>query len=420
MIEFRTLKGTHDLLPDELFIWRKVESSIHNSMQQNGYGEIRTPIFENTELFVRGIGTDTDIVTKEMYSWIDQGGNNLTLKPELTAPVVRAYLQHKLGHKTPIQRLYYIDALFRRERPQKGRQRQFHQFGAEAIGSPNPEQDAEIIALAYNIYKSFDIQNMTVRLNSIGSEEIRPAYLETLRSSVKKIEGKLCKTCQSRIKTNALRLFDCKNFQCQKLLDEYAPFIFESLSNDDQTHFDTVTHILNEMEIPFFHDNKLVRGLDYYSHTIFEIISSALGAQDALCGGGRYNGLIEQLGGESTPAVGFAAGVERLILAIDKKESSVKPPDIYIVHLGDKAIITASKLANDLRNNCGKTVVLETLRRSLKSQMREADRCGAETTIIIGDEELSNNKLIIKDMFTGNQQDITISDATHFFLKKNP
>ena len=259
MIEFRTLKGTHDLLPDELFIWRKVESSIHNSMQQNGYGEIRTPIFENTELFVRGIGTDTDIVTKEMYSWIDQGGNNLTLKPELTAPVVRAYLQHKLGHKTPIQRLYYIDALFRRERPQKGRQRQFHQFGAEAIGSPNPEQDAEIIALAYNIYKSFDIQNMTVRLNSIGSEEIRPAYLETLRSSVKKIEGKLCKTCQSRIKTNALRLFDCKNFQCQKLLDEYAPFIFESLSNNDQTHFDTVTHILNEMEIPFFHDNKLVK-----------------------------------------------------------------------------------------------------------------------------------------------------------------
>jgi len=392
-----------------------VENSIHTSMQQNGYSEIRTPVFENTDLFVRGIGSDTDIVTKEMYTWIDQGGNNLTLKPELTAPVVRAYLQHQMGNINPIHRLYYFDALFRRERPQKGRQRQFHQFGAEAIGSPNPEQDAEIIALAFNIYKGFDIQDMTVRLNSIGSAEIRPAYLKTLRSAVKKIENELCKTCQTRIEKNALRLFDCKNSQCQKLLDEYVPFIFESISDDDQTHFDMVTRILNEMDIPFFHDKKLVRGLDYYSHTTFEITSSALGAQDALCGGGRYNGLIEQLGGKSTPAVGFAAGVERLILAIDEQESSVKPPDIYIVHLGDKAAITASKLANDLRNNCGKTVVLETLRRSLKAQMREAGRCKAETTIIIGDEEISNNKIIVKDMSTGKQQDIAISDATHFF-----
>jgi histidyl-tRNA synthetase len=256
---------------------------------------------------------------------------------------------------------------------------------------------------------------MTVRLNSIGSAEIRPAYLKILRSSVRKIENILCKTCQTRIKKNALRLFDCKNSQCQQLLDEYVPVIFESISDEDQTHFDTVTHILNEMDIPFFHDKKLVRGLDYYSHTTFEITSSALGAQDALCGGGRYNGLIEQLGGKSTPAVGFAAGVERLILAIDEQESFVKPPDIYIVHLGDKAAITASKLANDLRNNCGKTVVLETLRRSLKAQMREAGRCEAEITIIIGDEEISNDKIIVKDMSTGKQQDIAMSDATHFF-----
>ena len=388
-------------------------------MQQNGYCEIRTPVFENTDLFVRGIGSDTDIVTKEMYTWTDQGGNNLTLKPELTAPVVRAYLQHQMGNTNPINRLYYFDALFRRERPQKGRQRQFYQFGAEAIGSPNPEQDAEIIALAYNIYKGFNIQDMTVRLNSIGSAEIRPSYLKTLRSSVREIEKELCKTCQTRIKKNALRLFDCKNSQCQELLDEYVPFIFESISDDDLTHFDTLTRILNEMDIPFSHDKKLVRGLDYYSHTTFEITSSALGAQDALCGGGRYNGLIEQLGGKSTPAIGFAAGVERLILAIDMQESFVKSPDIYIVHLGDKAAITASKLANDLRNNCGKTVVLETLRRSLKSQMREAGRCKAEITIIIGDEELTNNKIIVKDMSTGKQQEIAISDAIHFF-SNNP
>ena len=325
---FRTIKGTHDLLPDELIIWREVEDFIHTIMQQNGYGEIRTPAFENTELFIRGIGTDTDIVTKEMYSWTDQGGNTLTLKPELTAPVARAYLQHQLGNQNPIHRLYYIDALFRRERPQKGRQRQFHQFGAEAIGSPNPEQDAEIIALAYNIYKKFNIQDISVRLNSIGNAEIRPLYLVNLRSSVKKIETKLCSTCQTRIEKNALRLFDCKNPLCQELLDEHAPFIFDSISDDDQNHFEMVTRILKEMEIPYFHDKKLVRGLDYYSHTTFEISSSSLGAQDALCGGGRYNGLIEQLGGKPTPAVGFAAGIERLILALDKQNNTGIPPDI--------------------------------------------------------------------------------------------
>ena len=417
MQNFRTIKGTYDLLPDELIIWREVENFIHSIMQQNGYGEIRTPAFENTELFVRGIGTDTDIVTKEMYSWTDQGGNTLTLKPELTAPVARAYLQHQLGNQNPIHRLYYIDALFRRERPQKGRQRQFHQFGAEAIGSPNPEQDAEIIALAYNIYKKFNIQDMTVRLNSIGNAEIRPSYLKTLRSSVKKIETELCSTCQTRIEKNALRLFDCKNSHCQELLDEHAPFIFDSISHDDQNHFEMVTRILKEMEIPYFHDKKLVRGLDYYSHTTFEISSSVLGAQDALCGGGRYNGLIEQLGGKPTPAVGFAAGVERLILAIDKQNNSSIPPDIYLIHLGDEVTVTASKIANGLRLNCGKIVVMETLRRSFKAQMREAGRCEANTTIILGEKELAENKIIVKDMSTGNQNEVPISEINQFFNK---
>ena len=417
MQNFRTIKGTYDLLPDELIIWREVENFIHSIMQQNGYGEIRTPAFENTELFVRGIGTDTDIVTKEMYSWTDQGGNTLTLKPELTAPVARAYLQHQLGNQNPIHRLYYFDALFRRERPQKGRQRQFHQFGAEAIGSPNPEQDAEIIALAYNIYKKFNIQDMTVRLNSIGNAEIRPTYLETLRSSVKKIETELCSTCQTRIEKNALRLFDCKNPHCQELLDEHAPFIFDSISHDDQNHFEMVTRILKEMEIPYFHDKKLVRGLDYYSHTTFEISSSVLGAQDALCGGGRYNGLIEQLGGKPTPAVGFAAGVERLILAINKQNNSSIPSDIFLIQLGDEVTVTASNIANDLRLNCGKIVVMETLRRSLKAQMREAGRCGANTTIILGEKELAENNIIVKDMSTGNQNEVPISEINQYINK---
>ena len=374
MTEFRSIKGTHDLLPSIIKIWQKVQLEITNIMQQYGYDEIRTPAFENTELFIRGIGTDTDIVNKEMFSWVDQGGDTLTLKPELTAPIARAYIQHQLGNKNPLHRLYYFDTLFRRERPQKGRQRQFYQFGAEAIGSPNPEQDAEIISMAYNIYKKFNIQNMNVRINSIGSPEIRIEYLELLKGTLNKFIDQFCKNCSARLQKNPLRIFDCKNQHCQQILDKEAPFIFDSISSDDDKHFNTVLRILDEINIPFNHDKKLVRGLDYYSHTTFEITSSVLGAQDALCGGGRYNGLIEQLGGKPTPAVGFAAGVERLIIAIEKMEEIDSNPDIYIVTIGEEASIKAFSLANKIRKDCKKVVILETLARSMKAQMREANR----------------------------------------------
>ena len=417
MTAFRSIKGTHDLLPNDLKVWQRVETLIHQIMQQYGYGEIRTPAFENTELFIQGIGTDTDIVNKEMFSWVDQGGNTLTLKPELTAPVVRAYLQHQLGNQNPIHRLYYFDTLFRRERPQKGRQRQFYQFGAEAIGSPNPEQDVEIIAMAYHIYRDFDIQDMEVSLNSIGSAEIRPAYLTLLRSILDKYRDELCKTCETCLKKNVMRIFDCKNPRCQEILDENAPCIFDSISADDRQHFDTVTRILNEMNIPFIHDNKLVRGLDYYTHTTFEITSSALGSQDALCGGGRYNGLIEQLGGKPTPAVGFAAGVERLILALGKMEHKESSPDIYFITIGEDANMQACQMAHDLRIKCGKTVILETLRRSMKSQMRDANRCGTKMVIILGEEELQKKIVIVKNMATSDQLEIPILDIVHYFSK---
>ena len=414
MTEFRSIKGTHDLLPDDLKVWQRVESNIHQIMQQYGYGEIRTPAFENTELFIQGIGTDTDIVNKEMFSWIDQGGNALTLKPELTAPVARAYLQHQLGNQNPLHRLYYFDTLFRRERPQKGRQRQFYQFGAEAIGSTNPEQDTEIIAMAYHIYQDFDIQEIDVRLNSIGSTEIRPAYLEQLRKSLSKVKEELCKTCGIRLKKNALRIFDCKNLKCQEMLDEKAPYIFDSISAIDRQHFDSVIRMLNEMEIPYSHDNKLVRGLDYYSHTTFEITSSALGAQDALCGGGRYNSLIEKLGGKPTPAVGFAAGMERLILALGKMESMESKTDIYFIALDEEAIVKASKLVFKIRKECGKIVILETLRRSMKAQMRDANRCGAKTVIILGEEEIKKDVIQIKNMSSGTQEEISINKTTQY------
>jgi len=418
MKEFQSIKGTHDLLPDDLKTWQRIEDRIRQIMQQFGYGEIRTPAFENTELFIQVIGTDTDIVNKEMFSWVDQGGNALTLKPELTAPVARAYLQHQLGNKNPLHRLYYFDSLFRRERPQKGRQRQFYQFGAEAIGSPNPEQDAEIISLAYHIYQDFDIQEMEVCLNSIGSAEIRPAYLKLLRRTLDKYRGELCNTCETRLGKNALRIFDCKNLMCQEILDIKAPCIFDSISADDRQHFDSVTCILNAMGIPYKHDNKLVRGLDYYSHTTFEIISSSLGAQDALCGGGRYNGLIEQLGGKQTPAVGFAAGVERLILALGKMEDLDSAPDIYFITLGENAIIQACRMAHEIRKKCGKTVILETLRRSMKAQMRDANRYGTKLVIILGDEELQKNSVLIKEMSTGSQNEISMDGIIQYFNKK--
>jgi len=383
-------------------------------MHQYGYSEIRTPSLENTELFVLGVGNDTDIVNKEMFSWIDQGGNALTLKPELTAPVARAYIQHQLGNQNPMHRLYYFDTLFRRERPQKGRQRQFYQFGAEAIGSPNPEQDAEIIAMAYHIYKDYNIKGLEVRINTIGSENIRPTYLALLRTTLEKYRGELCEACETRLKNNPLRIFDCKKPVCQEILDNNAPYIFDSISSDDRHHFDSLTLMLHEMNIPFNHDNKLVRGLDYYTHTTFEITSSALGAQDALCGGGRYNGLIEKLGGKLTPAVGFAAGMERLILALGKMENIESKPDIYFITMGEDANIRACQIANNLRKNCGKTVILETLRRSMKAQMRDANRSGAKKVLILGDEELHKNIIIIKDMTTSEQLEIPILDIVNF------
>ena len=415
MVEFRSIKGTHDILPNEIKKWQMIEMKIHQIMKNHVYDEIRTPAFENTELFVRGIGTDTDIVNKEMYSWIDQGGNSLTLKPELTAPVIRAYVQNKLDKQHPIHRLYYFDTLFRRERPQKGRQRQFYQFGVEAIGSPHPEQDAEIISLAYNIYDNFGIKDLEIKINSIGSSKIRPAYLDLLRNSIQKYIEDLCNTCKLRLKKNALRLFDCKNSKCKEILANKAPLIFNSISEEDHKHFSELTKRLDKIQIPYVHDNSLVRGLDYYTQTTFEIVSSSLGAQDALCGGGRYNDLVEHIGGKSTPAVGFASGVERLILAMGEMEGLESSIDIYLITIGNEANMFASNLANELRQKNNMKVMLETLRRSIKSQMREANRCGARYVIIIGEDEITNESVIIKDMSTGKQLQIPNSNINNFF-----
>ena len=417
MTNLRSVKGTKDLLPHDTIHWREVENIIHQFMAVHGYGEIRTPIFEDTKLFQRGIGEDTDIVSKEMYSWTDQGGDNLTLRPELTAPVVRAYIQHQMGTLRPLNRLYYIAPLFRRERPQKGRQRQFHQFGIEAIGSPHPEQDAEVITMAYKIYETLGIEGLSVKINSIGSTEIREPYLVTLRDALNSVKSNLCNTCQHRIDKNALRLFDCKNLACQNILDKNAPFIFDHITDDDRAHFECVTAILDEMEIPYNHDRKLVRGLDYYTHTTFEITSTTLGAQDALCGGGRYDKLVEELGGKSTPAVGFAAGMERLFIAFgDDGEHEHSLANIYFLTLGEKATLKGMVLAEQIREKHGVSVVSETLQRSMKAQMREANRLGVQFVIILGDNELEQGIAVVKNMDSREQEEIPLEKLSDHFM----
>ena len=405
-------------MPKETYKWQWVEKEIHSIIKNYGYGEIRTPVFEKTSLFIRSVGKETDVVSKEMYSWVDQGNDHLTLKPELTAPVVRSYVQHHLGRIQPINRLYYIDALFRRERPQKGRQRQFHQFGVEAFGSEHPEMDVEVISIAYNIYKSLGVEKIKVRINSIGSADVRPRYVKELRKQLSPYLDKMCKTCNDRIITNALRVFDCKNRSCQSLYENYAPLISEYISQEDQNHFNDVLKLLEDLKIPYVLDYKLVRGLDYYTRTTFEITSDMLGSQNALCGGGRYDKLVEQLGGDHTPAVGFAAGMERLLIVLENSLKNIKfSVDVYMVILGETAISRSFLIAQEIRTKLKMIVITESSKRSMKAQMKEANRQNASFVIIVGDNEIKKGVVSIKDLKKGHQIEVNISSIIEYFEK---
>lgn len=403
----RSIKGTQDILPEESMKWQSLEDQIRKISSYYGYKEIRTPAFENTKLFSRGVGEETDIVSKEMYSWTDQGGENLTLKPELTAPVARAYIQHNLGRIRPINKLYYIDALFRRERPQKGRYRQFHQFGVEAFGSEHPEIDAEVIALAISVFESLGLEGLKLSLNSIGSAECRENYRTALQDYLKPYFNDLTETSQKRFNDNPLRILDTKAANEIEILED-APKISNYLTNDDQTHFNELIEYLDILEIEYELMPKLVRGLDYYSRTTFEITSLDLGAQNAICGGGRYDGLTEILGGKPTPGIGFAAGMERILLAMKDDQFNKDEVKIYIVGLGDNTLKTVIKLAEDLREQ-NLSTEFDVLRRSLKAQLREANKMNVKYAIIIGDEELESNQLEVKNFSTGNQQKIELS-----------
>ena len=414
MAQVKSIKGTHDILPNQTKDWQELEMQVHKTSNLYGYSEIRTPIIETASLFNRGVGEETDIVSKEMYSWEDKDKSIISLRPELTAPVVRSYIQHNLGGQSPLQRLYYIGPSFRRERPQKGRQRQFHQFGVEAIGSANPEQDAEVISLGWDILKSFGIKSLELKLSSIGSKSCRENFKSELVKYLNPFIPKLSKVSQRRLEKNPLRILDTKNKDEIEIVKS-APKIEQFYTKDDQNYFFSVQKFLNDLEIPFKIDPLLVRGLDYYTQTTFEICSENLGAQDALLGGGRYNGLVESLGGKDAPAVGFAAGMERVIIAAkNRKKISPKIPTIYAICTNDEAMGILQNSAKQLRS-IGYKVICETLRRSMRSQMRDANKSNADYVMIIGDDEFNSRTIQLKDLKNGEQEKVDLEKIISYF-----
>ncbi len=407
MKKYRRIKGTQDILPDRSQNWQYIEKTIQNCMSNFNYREIRTPVFEQTELFARSIGQSTDIVSKEMYSFTDRGKKDITLKPEMTAPVMRAYIENNLSSISPISKLYYISPLFRQENPQAGRLRQFNQFGAEAIGSDSPALDAESILLALEVYRQLGLKNLKLKINSVGDHKCREPFKEKLEEYIKPQLEKYCPDCQNRFETNILRILDCKKNKCRDL-NNNAPKLVETLCGECDNHFQNVKEMLADQKIEYSIDPYLVRGLDYYTRTVYEITSSDLGAQDSICGGGRYDLLSEELGGQQTPAVGFASGIERLLLVMEAQDILSKEPgrlQIYISPLGDSAMREAQRWVMLLRKK-GYSVDRDYLGRSLKAQMREANRFKTELVIMLGETELEKEIFTVKEMDNSSQVEI--------------
>jgi len=412
MQKLRTIKGTHDILPWNIYKWQKIEEVLREVFASYACKEVRTPVFESTKLFSRGVGEFSDIVSKEMYSFVDKGGDSLTLRPELTASVARSYIQHNYQQESPLHKLWYFGPLFRQERPQAGRQRQFHQYGIELIGSPFPEADAEAIDIACSVYRKLGLKNWELHINSIGSNEARKIYMEVLRKELEPYKTELCETCQTRYDGNILRLFDCKNPGCQNIMKEHAPSILDHLSDEDKDHFEQVKRLLDASGISYVVDPALVRGLDYYTRTTFEIKGTALGAQDALCGGGRYDKLISDLDGPETPAVGFAAGVERLVLAMEAEElfdTDRTFVDLYIAPMDISCLEGITPVVHTLREK-GFRVHLELMRRSVKAMMRDANRQNARWVAVVGEQELQTTNLKLKNMQENIQIDVPFND----------
>lgn len=408
-MKFKSIKGTKDILPGEVEVWQRVEETIRRVMALFNYREIRTPVFEQTSLFARSIGELTDIVSKEMYTFVDRGEESLTLRPEGTAAALRAYIQHNVGEQSALTKLYYIGPMFRQERPQAGRLRQFHQFGAEALGSPSPQLDAEMMLVALAVYRELGIVEYALNINSVGCQQCRPPYKELLVNELKNVRDKLSPESQARIDQNPLRVLDSKD-EGDRELTRDAPLMKDHLCSECANHFREVQTLLQAAGTSFHIDGRLVRGLDYYTKTAFEITSTALGSQDALAGGGRYDILVEELGGKPTPGVGFAAGMERLMMVL-AKSGTVPAPDIrpvlFIATNGVAAQQWAFATANVLRLK-GFRVEIDYLQRSLKSQMREANRLEARYALVIGETELQAKSARLKNMQSGEEKAVAL------------
>jgi histidyl-tRNA synthetase len=408
---YKAPRGTFDILPQEHAYWKYVEEKATSLCQLYGYQPVSTPIFEDAQLFIKTVAGGTDIVDKEMYIFEDKSGQELALRAEVTAPVCRAYIEHGLFNLVQPVKLYYIGPAFRYERPQFGRYRQHHQFGFEALGESDPALDAEVIELAQQFFYSLGLSQFSIQLNSIGCKLCRPKYLEVLRRHYSSYTDRLCPDCKIRLVKNPLRLLDCKNASCQEIAKN-APKIIDYLCPECQLHFQSVQKYLRAMGISFRLNHRLVRGLDYYTRTVFEVEPQDKGGQSTLGGGGRYDDLIEELGGKPTPAVGFAAGLERIILNLKKQKPDIPTlpkADAFIAYLGEEAKLEAIKIASGLRN-AGFAIITATGDKSLKAQMRQANSLGSAYALILGEQEIINGNVILRDMKSGEQKTISLAE----------
>ena len=417
-IKYTIPKGTKDILPGESEIWTSIESTIRDICKNFGYDEIRTPEFEHTDLFMRGVGDTTDIVQKEMYTFSRNDKESFTLRPEGTSSVMRSFIENGMSSSPQPVKLFYIIRCFRCENPQKGRQRQFHQFGIELLGAKSAMADAEVILIADTLIKKLGIENISLRINSVGCPTCRAKYYETLREYIKESELNLCNDCSNRLEKNPMRVFDCKNDNCKTRLVT-APRMIDELCEDCNTHFSEVKNYLEASSVEFEVDPNIVRGLDYYTNTAFEFISNDLGAQATMCGGGRYDGLCETFGGDKTAGVGFGMGMERLMMILEaqgKLPDTKKKTDLYIASLGNDANKLSIRIASILRNS-SYNIQTDLLGRSLKAQLKYADKINARFVLIMGENEIENKILILRNMQTKEQHEISINDAPNEIMK---
>ncbi|MCR4593564.1 MAG: histidine--tRNA ligase [Clostridiales bacterium] len=405
------IKGTQDTLPAESYKVQYIESAMKETAENFGYREMRTPVFEHTELFQRGVGETTDVVQKEMYTFSDKGDRSITLRPEGTAGAVRAFLEHGLFNDALPQKIYYLTSCYRYEKPQAGRLREFHQFGIECFGAGEPGADAEVISLADSIFSFLGIDNLRLEINSIGCPDCRKEYHKALKEYFESRKDELCETCRDRLDRNPMRILDCKSPVCSEIAKD-APVVLDYLCNDCRDHFEKVKKYLDAMNIKYEINPRIVRGLDYYTRTVFEFVSDEIGAQGTVCGGGRYDGLIEKMGGNPLPACGFGLGIERLLLLMEKTGVSfpeAKKCDLYIVSMGEEAGIKAASICRELRDE-GMCALFDTVGRGFKAQMKYANKIGAQYIIVLGDNEIETGNIRLKNMADGTEREMQLDD----------